>query len=38
MGLDQPAWVQYWRFTMTGVVSGDLGTSARPPARPEDFT
>jgi peptide/nickel transport system permease protein len=38
MGLDQPPWVQYWRY-MTGVLSGDLGTSAST-GRPvlEDFT
>ena len=27
MGLDQPAWVQYWRY-ISGVVRGDLGQSA----------
>lgn len=27
MGLDQPAWVQYWRY-ISGVVHGDLGQSA----------
>lgn len=27
MGLDQPAWVQYWRY-ISGVVQGDLGQSA----------
>jgi peptide/nickel transport system permease protein len=27
MGLDQPAWVQYWRY-ISGVVRGDLGQSS----------
>ena len=27
MGLDQPAWVQYWRY-ISGVARGDLGQSA----------
>src|SRR4029079_10506870 len=27
MGLDQPAWVQYWRY-ISGVLRGDLGQSA----------
>lgn len=27
MGLDQPPWVQYWRY-ITGVARGDLGQSA----------
>jgi peptide/nickel transport system permease protein len=37
MGLDQPAWVQYWRY-VSGLVHGDLGTSAST-GRPvlEDF-
>jgi peptide/nickel transport system permease protein len=37
MGLDQPAWVQYWRY-ISGVARGDLGTSAST-GRPvlEDF-
>ena len=37
MGLDQPAWVQYWRY-ISGVVHGDLGESAST-GRPvlEDF-
>ncbi|NAZ87471.1 ABC transporter permease [Kineococcus indalonis] len=28
LGLDQPVWVQYWRF-LTDLASGDLGTSVR---------
>ena len=37
MGLDQPAWVQYWRY-ISGVLHGDLGQSAST-GRPvlEDF-
>jgi peptide/nickel transport system permease protein len=37
MGLDQPPWVQYWRY-ISGVVRGDLGESAST-GRPvlEDF-
>lgn len=37
MGLDQPAWVQYWRY-ISGVLHGDLGTSSST-GRPvlEDF-
>jgi peptide/nickel transport system permease protein len=37
MGLDQPAWVQYWRY-ISGVVHGDLGQSSST-GRPvlEDF-
>jgi peptide/nickel transport system permease protein len=37
MGLDQPAWVQYWRY-VSGLLHGDLGTSAST-GRPvlEDF-
>lgn len=37
MGLDQPAWVQYWRY-ISGVARGDLGESAST-GRPvlEDF-
>jgi len=37
MGLDQPAWVQYWRY-ISGVARGDLGQSAST-GRPvlEDF-
>jgi peptide/nickel transport system permease protein len=37
MGLDQPPWVQYWRY-MSGVLRGDLGESAST-GRPvlEDF-
>ncbi|MFO1080433.1 MAG: ABC transporter permease [Reyranellaceae bacterium] len=37
MGLDQPAWVQYWRY-ISGVAQGDLGTSSAT-GRPvlEDF-
>ena len=26
LGLDQPLWVQYWRY-LTGLVQGDLGRS-----------
>lgn len=28
LGLDQPIWVQYWRF-VRNLLSGDLGTSVR---------
>ncbi|GAB3460539.1 ABC transporter permease [Kineococcus endophyticus] len=28
LGLDQPVWVQYWRF-LTSALRGDLGTSVR---------
>lgn len=37
MGLDQPPWVQYWRY-VSGVLQGDLGTSSST-GRPvlEDF-
>ena len=27
MGLDQPAWVQYWRYISGGLFRGDLGES-----------